>query len=313
MLKNRRSFIKTTFVVGTTLSLGTLGGLFAEETKKPEQQVVKSGSQPVLVALRNGSRTAMLDKGLAVLGGIGAFVKPGQTVVIKPNIGWDVAPEGGANTHPEIIGHLVKLCLEAGAKSVSVFDNTCDQWQKAYEHSGIEKAAKEAGAHVVNGKDESLYRETPIPNGVKLKSAKIHSLVLDSDVFINVPVLKHHSGSLVTSAMKNLMGVIWDRQVYHRTDLHQTIADFLTLKKPTLNIVDAYHPMMRNGPRGKSPEDCVEMRAMLISTDPVLVDAAAVKMMGHQVNEVAHVKLAADLKIGSSDLEHADVRRLTLA
>lgn len=313
MLNNRRTFIKTGLVVGASLSLGTLGGLFAEEPQKTEQIQSKPGSQPTLVALRNGTRTAMLDKGLAMLGGIGAFVKPGQTVVIKPNIGWDVAPEGGANTHPEIVGHLVKLCLDAGAKSVSVFDNTCDQWQKAYENSGIEKAAKDAGAHMVNGKDESLYRETAIPNGVKLKSAKVHSLVLDSDVFFNVPVLKHHSGSLVTASMKNLMGVIWDRSVYHRTDLHQTIADFLTLKKPTLNIVDAYHPMMRNGPRGKSPEDCVEMRAMLISTDPVLVDAAGVKMMGHEVAEVAHVKFAADLKIGSMDLDHADIRRLTLA
>jgi uncharacterized protein (DUF362 family) len=313
MHNTRRHFIKVGFTLGAAFSLDTLSGLFAEGTNDKPEKSSNSGSRPTLAALRDGSRTAMLDKGLEALGGIGAFVKAGQTVVIKPNIGWDVSPEGGANTHPEIVGHLVKLCLAAGAKSVSVFDNTCDQWQKAYEHSGIEKAARDAGARVVSGKDERLYREVAIPNGIKLKSAKVHQLVLDSDVFFNVPVLKHHSGSLMTASMKNLMGVVWDRGFYHNNDLHQTIADFLTFKKPALNILDAYHPMMRNGPRGTSPDDCVEMRAMLISTDPVLVDAAAAKMMGHEVDKVTHVKLAAQMKIGSSDLEHADIRRFKLA
>jgi uncharacterized protein (DUF362 family) len=320
MNNNRRDFIKTGLVIGASLSVGNLGGLFAGEaapTVLPAAGVGSSpagtGGLPALVAVRDGSRSAMLDQALAALGGIGAFVKPGQTVVIKPNIGWDVTPECGANTHPELVGHLVKLCLDAGAKSVSVFDNSCDQWQRAYATSGIEQAAKDNGAHVVNGKDESLYREVAIPGGVKLKTAKVHSLVLDSDVFFNVPVLKNHSGSLMTAGMKNLMGVIWDRGFYHRTDLHQTIADFLTLKKPTLTILDAYHPMMRNGPRGKSAADCVEMRALLVSTDPVLLDAAAAKMMGYEVAKVAHVKLAADLKIGSLDLEHAEIRRIKMA
>ncbi len=308
MKSNRRTFLKTGLAAGASFTVVPLGGLFADEPARP----AGGGEGPVLVALRDGSRRAMLDKGLAALGGIGAFVKPGQTVVIKPNIGWDVTPEGGANTDPELVGYLVKLCLGAGAKSVSVFDNTCDQWQRTYETSGIEKAAKENGARVVNGKDESLYREVAIPKGVKLKTAKVHSLVLDSDVFFNVPVLKHHSGSLMTGAMKNLMGVIWDRGFYHRTDLHQTIADFLTLKRPTLNILDAYHPMMRNGPRGKSAEDCVEMRTMLISTDPVLVDAAGAKTMGFEMAKVTHIQLAAELKIGSSDLAHADIRRFKL-
>lgn len=320
MKNNRRTFLKAGLVAGASFTVAPLGDLFAAEPARQTERgtgvqpsVTGAGDRPVLVALRDGSRRAMLDKGLAALGGIGVFVKPGQTVVIKPNIGWNAPPERGANTHPELVGHLVKLCLDAGAKSVSVFDNTCDQWQRTYETSGIEKAAKENGARVVNGKDESLYREVAIPNGVKLKTAKVHSLVLDCDVFFNVPVLKHHSGTLMTGAMKNLMGVIWDRGFYHRTDLHQTIADFLTLKKPTLNILDAYHPMMRNGPRGKSVEDCTEMRTLLISTDPVLIDAAGAKTMGFEVAKVTHIKLAEGLKIGSSDLGHADVRRFKLA
>ena len=255
----------------------------------------------------------MLDKALDALGGLGAFVKPGQTVCLKPNIGWDAPPERGANTHPELVGHLTRLCLAAGAKSVSVFDNTCDQWQRTYENSGIEKAARDAGAHIVNGKDRSLYREVAIPGGIKLKTALVHELVLDSDVFLNVPVLKHHSGSGMTAAMKNLMGVVWDRGFFHQNNLHQTIADFLLLRKPTLNILDAYHPMVRNGPRGKTVDDVVEMRSLLASTDPVALDAAAAKMLGLDPDRVAHIKIGHEMKLGMMDLEQVEVRRFNLA
>ena len=321
-MNNRRAFLKTGLALGATASLLDLGGLFAADltttvpsgaAASPAPEAPPTGPRPVLVAVKDGDRLAMLDKALASLGGIGAFVKPGQTVLIKPNIGWDAAPERGANTHPALVGRLVELCLGAGAKSVSIFDNTCDQWQLTYANSGIEKAARDAGARIVNGKDESLYRETPIPKGLKLKHARVHDLVLDSDVFINVPVLKNHGGAKMSGAMKNLMGCVWDRTVYHNVDLQQTIADFLTLRKPDLNIIDAYHPMVRNGPRGKSVEDCVEMRALLASTDPVLIDAASAKMLAYTVDSVPHIRIGAEMKLGSMDLATADVRRFKLA
>lgn len=308
-MKTRRDFLKAGFALGAGFSLIDLGGLFAAD---PSTVGASPAVRPVLVAVRDGDRATMLDRALEALGGIQKFVRPGQTVLIKPNIGWDVPPERAANTHPDLIARLVTLCRDAGAKSITVFDNSCDEWERAYANSGIEKAARDAGAVIVNGKDESLYRETPIPGGVKLRSARVHSLVLDSDVFLNVPVLKHHSGTLMTASMKNLMGVIWDRGFYHRTDLHQCIADFLTLRRPTLNIVDAYHPMVRNGPRGRTVEDVIEMRTLLASTDIVATDAAAAKLLGHQPADVAHVKLAAAMGLGRMDLENLDIRRFKL-
>jgi len=313
-MKTRRDFIKTGLALGAGFSFIDLGGVFAAETAPvPNGPPTPDAPRPLLVAVRDGDRVAMLDKALGTLGGIGAFVKPGQTVLIKPNMGWDVPPERGANAHPDLIRRLVTLCREAGAKSVSIFDNTCDQWERCYANSGIAPAAREAGAEIVNGKDESLYRETEIPQGVKLRSAKIHSLVLDSDVFINVPVLKHHHGTLMTAAMKNLMGVIWDRRIYHRTDLHQCIADLLTIRRPALNIIDAYHPMVRNGPRGKTADDLIELRTLLASTDIVAIDAAAAKLLGHQPDQITHIKLAAGMNLGRSDLDQVDIRRFKLA
>jgi uncharacterized protein (DUF362 family) len=263
--------------------------------------------------VRDGGRAAMLDKAMGALGGMEAFVKKGQTVLVKPNIAWDSPPERGANSHPELVRRVVEMCLAAGAKSVSLFDNPCDQWQRTYARTGMEQVAKDTGATLVNGKDETLYRAVEIPNGKKLQKAKVHSLVLDSDVFINVPVLKHHGGTLMTACMKNLMGIVWDRGFYHRTDLHQCIADLLTFKKPTLNILDAYAPMVRNGPRGVSVDDLVVMRTLLVSTDIVAIDAAGAKLLDHQPSDIRHVAIAAEMKLGTMDLEQVDIRRFKLA
>lgn len=305
---DRRDFLKKGFAFGAAFSFADLSGLFAADAAP-----AIASKTPHLVAVRNGTRIEMLNAAIASLGGMKAFVKPGQTVVIKPNIGWDVVPELGANTHPDIVRRLVELCDEAGAKEISVFDNPCDAWQRTYEHSGIQKALEGTRAKLINGKDESMYRVVTIPGATKLLDVKVHSLVLDSDVYINAPVLKHHSGASMTCAMKNAMGVVWDRRYWHKNDLHQCIAEFQTFKKPALNIVDAYHPMMRNGPRGTNASDVVEMKCLLASTDPVAADAAAAKLLGHQPTDIRYIPIAAGLGLGSMDLETMNIQRLQLS
>ena len=314
-MKTRRDFIKAGLALGASLPLANLERLFAADlpVKTAGVSAAPVQAKSILVAVRDGERAAMLDKAMAALGGMETFIKRGQTVLVKPNIGWDVPPERGADSHPELVKRVVEMCLAAGAKSVSMFDNTGDQWQRAYANSGMEKVAHDTGATLVNGKDETLYRQVEIPNGKKLQKGKVHSLVLDSDVFINVPVLKHHSATLVTACMKNLMGIIWDRGFYHRVDLHQCIADLLTFKKPTLNILDAYAPMVRNGPRGKSADDLVVMRTLLVSTDIVAIDAAGAKLLNYQPSDVRHIAIAAEMNLGTMDLEQVDVRRFKLA
>lgn len=315
-MKSRREFIKTGLAVGATVSLASWGKLLGADAAPASAAAglpTNSEAKSLLIAVRDGDRVAMLDKAIAELGGMGRFVKPGQTVVIKPNISFDAPPERGSNTHPEIIGRLVRLCFAAGAKSVSMFDHTLDQWQRAYAASGAERVAKETGANLVPGNDPRDYRSVDIPRGVSLRSAKVHSLVLDCDVFINVPVLKHHGGALMTAGMKNLMGVVWDRRFYHRNDLDQCIADFITFLKPALTILDAYHPMVRNGPHGRSESDLVEMHTLLASTDIVTLDAAAAKLLGHQPADIPYVKIADRMKLGTMDLENVEIRRFKLA
>ncbi len=254
----------------------------------------------------------MFDKGIAALGGMGSFVTEGQTVVVKPNIAWDRTPEMAANTNPELVGRIVEHCLKAGARRVYVFDHTCDEWRACYRTSGIEKAASDAGAQVVPGNSERYFQDISLPDGKRLTAAKEHELLLESDVLINVPVLKHHGGASITVSMKNLMGNVWDRRYYHRNDLHQCIADYTTWRKPDLNIVDAYRVMMRNGPRGGSLEDVVTMEAQIISTDIVAADAAASLMFGLQPTEVGHIRLGQEMGIGTMDLDELNINRLRM-
>jgi len=265
-----------------------------------------------LVAVRGGSASHMFDKGIAALGGMKQFVSKGQTVVVKPNIGWDRTPEMGANTNPELVGRIVEHCLEAGASRVYVFDHTCDEWRACYRNSGIEKAASDAGASVVPANSERYYQDVEIPKGRRLTAAKEHELILESDVLINVPILKHHGGSSITVSMKNLMGNVWDRRFYHRNNLHQCITDYTTYRQPDLNVVDAYRVMMRNGPRGVSVEDVVTMEAQVISTDIVAADAASSLMFGLQPTEVGHIRLGEEMGIGTMQLDNLNISRLRM-
>ena len=304
----RRDFLRKSFgatvASGALLSTNSFNEVFGAEKSS-------SGSYD-MVAIKGGEPDTMFEKAIAELGGMKTYVKPGQTVLVKPNIGWDAPPERAANTNPKLIGEIVKHCFAAGAKKVSVFDHTCDEWTRCYKNSGIEKAVKDAGGTMVTGKDESMYRESTVSKGVSLKSTKVHELVLDSDVFINVPVLKNHGGAVMSLSLKNLMGVVWDRRWWHRNDLHQCIADFGSFKKPDLNVIDGYNVMKRNGPRGVSVNDVANMKYQIISPDMVAADMAAVKVFGIDPRQVKHIQLAEDLGVGTTDLQSLNIKRITV-
>ncbi len=305
----RRDFFKSATVVG-------LATILKPETIASNNSISVQ-STPDLVAVMGGEPDPMLICAMKELGGIGKYVKKGDIVVIKPNIGWDREPEMAANTNPELVGALVKLCKNAGAREIIVFDHTCHNWQKSYENSGIQKAVTDAGGIMVPGNDESYYREVDLPLAVNLKSTKIHQAILDCNVWFNVPVLKNHGGAKNTISMKNLMGIVWDRKFYHGNDLHQCIADTATFhKKPALNIVDAYRIMKSNGPQGKSDSDVVMLKSLIISSDFVAADTAAMKMFTQvqptDIKDVRHIALAEKLKVGTQNLEKLNVKKIKM-
>ena len=307
---DRRHFLKNviggSLVAGAAVALGDCSSLLAAPGSASNAPAYD------LVAVRGGEPAAMFDRAMASLGGMGAFVSRGSRVVVKPNIGWDVGPERAANTNPALVGRIVEHCLQAGAREVSVFDHTCDAWTRSYRNSGIERAVKDAGGKVVSGASGGYYQKVDVPGARRLMDVKVHELVLAADVFINVPVLKHHSSTGLTIGMKNLMGTVWDRGYWHRNDLHQCIADFIALRRPALTVVDAFDVMKQNGPRGVSVDDVVRIGALVVSADPVAADAAAAMLFGLAPADVRYIGLAAEMGRGRMDLDGLSIDRIRL-
>ena len=186
---DRRDFLKAVAVTGAAMTLRPHGAMdvLAQPVKSSS-----NGTPADLIAVMGGEPDEMLRRALTEVGGIGRFVKKGQKVLVKPNIGWDKTPELAGNTNPKLITELIRQCFAAGASEVTVFDHTCDDWRKCYQSSGIEEAAKAAGAKVVPAHTESYYREVSLPHGKNLKKAKIHTALLYADVWFICPILKNH-------------------------------------------------------------------------------------------------------------------------
>jgi uncharacterized protein (DUF362 family) len=268
-------------------------------------------SYPDVVMVQNAEPDILVQKAIKSLGGIRRFVKPGQTVLVKPNIGWDRAPEQAADTNPLVVAEIVRMCLNAGAKRVLVLDRTCNQARRCYKNSGIEQAAENAGAqvrHII----ESKFTDVKIHNSDIISSWPIYQDALKADVLINVPIIKHHSLSKVTLGFKNLMGLIGGNRGNIHTDFMTKIVDINLAIKPTLTILDGYRVLMRNGPSGGNPEDVVLKKTVVAGTDRVAADAVAAQLLGVQPNQLDYLKIAAKKKLGTLDVHKVDVRKLTL-
>jgi len=306
-------------VLGKGLSLGLMaGGVLI--LGKPDFLIARDrpSAIPDLVAVRNGEPDVMFKKAVQLMGGMNLFVRKGQTVTVKPNIGFPRVPEVGATTNPLLVKAIVESCYAAGAKRVYVFDNvvtaTSGNARNCYRLSGIEQAAKAARGIVVPIDDFS-YRKVTIPGGKTLKTAEVHNLILDSDVFINVPVLKHHSSAHLSIAMKNLMGIVKNRMEYHLTGLDQCIADFCLYRKPDLNVVDAYRVLMSNGPSGPSNPQYANVqmkKTLLMSKDIVAIDAAAAKIFGKEPEDIGYIKIAHAQKTGNMNLKKLKIVTFTM-
>jgi uncharacterized protein (DUF362 family) len=307
----RRAFLKTSagagLAAGAAFTVGGYGKLWTSAS--PSASIARYD----MVAVMGGNPDAMFDLGIQEFGGMGAFVQKGQKVLIKPNMGWDVIPELAANTNPLLIKRIVEHCLKAGAREVYVFDHTMDNWVNCYKNSGIERAAKSAGAKVVPGNSESYYHEIEIPGGVKLTSTKVHQLLLETDVFINVPVLKDHNSVRMSGCLKNTMGLVWNRGFFHSNDLNQCIADYaLYEKKPALNVLDCYNVMVKHGPQGVSREDIVSMKSQILTPDWVAGDTAGAKMLGVPVEKIEYISIAHKMGLGNMNLDSLNIKRIKM-
>lgn len=248
-------------------------------------------------------------KAIEAMGGMSRFVKKNDVVVVKPNMAFDRTPQQAANTNPQVVSALVELCYLAGAKRVNVFDISANDPKRVYVTSRIKEAAEKKGARVYfaehwNTVSAKFSYPTPMEGWPIFRDA------VECDVFINVPVLKHHSLTRWTLSMKNLMGVCSGQRQLMHLNIGRKLVDLTDYISPELTVVDATRVLIRNGPTGGSLNDVVHMNKVFVSTDPTLADAYACTLVNADPMSVPYIREAANRGFGSSDIKSASIHKV---
>ncbi len=268
------------------------------------EALASEGQAPLLAHAKGKDYMALVDRVLSPLGGMSTFVRPGDKVVVKPNIGWDRKPNQAANTHPQVVKALVEHALEAGAGQVLVFDRTCNEERRCYVNSGLKDALgaiKDKRLKLFHP-DNRKYVPVDIARGKAVNRLEIYKDALEADSYINVPVAKHHSLSRLTLGLKNSMGVLGGRRGRLHHNLGQKLADLATVVQPKLTVIDATRILLDNGPQGGDLDDVKVLDTLVASADPVAADAFATTLFGLKPQKIESTVAAHALGLGEMDL-----------
>ena len=254
----------------------------------------------------------MAQRAVAALGGIGRFVKSGTDVIIKPNISVGYySYQYAATTNPWVVGALVKLCKGAGARRVRVMDFPFGgSAEQAYTVSGIKEQVIAAGGEmeIMTG---IQFVKLNMPRAHDLHSVSVFGDILKADVVIDVPVAKQHSLATLSAGMKNLMGIILERQAMH-FNIGQRTADLASGVPITLTVVDAVRTLRENGPTGGNLNDVKKVDTVIASTDIVAADSFAATLFGLKPADVPYIAAATQMGLGRSDLENLKIEQIAV-
>lgn len=317
----RRAFLRQTtgaLLAGAGASLGlagcaTKGKGGVRKGSAPTFRTVNSPPKDIVVA-EGKDFAAITRKAIEEFGGLETIIKKGDSVVLSPNMAFARDPSIGACTHPDVIRAVIQLCEQAGAGRIVVLDHVLDP--DPFEANGATQAIKGTKATLISPDREAMYEPIDTPQakvfaefGIKDKIARD---LLRAEVFIPIPVVKDHEAGKVSLSMKKLMGCNWDRQAYHRADLHRCIADLNLVLKPSLILVDATRALQTRGPKG--PGETTQPNKVLVGTDPVALDTYACRFLtvkGIKPTEVPHIVQGQKLGIGTMNLDSLRIAEVT--
>ncbi len=267
-----------------------------------------AGTAPAhdLAVVKGESVDGNVRAAVALLGGMGLFVKPGARVVVKPNVLTGRPPEYATTTSPELIKAVIALCWEAGAKEVVVLDNPTSSARSSFETAGLSQAVSDADAKLIYLSNRD-YEDHDIPQGKVLTKWSFVTEALEADSLINLTLPKQHSVSGATMTMKNLMGVMGGRRGNIHVDFNQKIVDVNTLVKPTLSILDGYRVLFRHGPTGGSLDDVRLDKTLVAGTNPVSVDAWGTQFFGKTPADYPWLVEANARGMGEIDVARLDI------
>jgi uncharacterized protein (DUF362 family)/ferredoxin len=245
-----------------------------------------------------------VQKAVDLIGGLSSIISEGQVVLIKPNFIREEPSIMGTTTNIEVVKAVIKLVNEAKAFPI-VGEASGNQYdtEEIYENLGIRELLGDTN---VLDLDRDDIVNVKIDGAKALKEVGIAKTVLDADVIISVPLLKTHMTTNITVGMKNMMGVLPQREKWkmHMSGLHQALVDLNRLAKPNLVIVDGLVGMEGLGPTIGYP---VQMNLILAGTDVVAVDTVCGAVMGFKLQEVEHLILAGNDGLGVNNLDEIDI------
>ena len=294
---NRREFLAGTVKIAAAgMCAGISRNAFTEEL--PE----------TTIAVASGKGASAVRAAVEALGGMKKFVSPGAFVVLKPNIAFPNPPKWGTTTSPEVVRTVAELCLEAGAKRVFIVDNPLGGApMKNVERSGIGEAVADLKeVKIAMMTERQKYSVTENSEMGELKTVETMRILAKADVLINIPTAKAHNQTGVSLGLKNLMGLIWDRKVFHQEmNINRAIGELAVYIRPKLTIMDASRALLNNGPTG--PGTVQPLDKVIVGTDPVAVDTYTLTLAEFNfrrmtAEQVPHLKHAEILGVGTTDL-----------
>jgi uncharacterized protein (DUF362 family) len=268
----------------------------------PDFRVPAKAGQTISI-VKGPDRKATVNKAIELLGGIERFVKPDETVAIKPNVAFASSPMLGATAHPALVAEVVRLCYEAGAKQVIVTDNPINDPSSCFTLSGIGKTADQAGARVILPK-ENLFRHTTLENGKLIRNWPVFFGPFENvDRLIGISPVKDHARAGASMAMKNWYGLLGGRRNVFHQDINTIIAELSMMVKPTLVILDGTEVMMTNGPTGGSVSDLKRADTLIASTNMVAADSYGCSLLNLKISDLPYLSKAQDAGAGTTDYE----------
>ena len=252
-------------------------------------------------------QTAVL-KCLDTIGGISSIIKPGDKVMIKPNMLQGKPPDETITTHPAVVEAVVNIVKDAGAIPM-IGDSPggpARGMESFWDITGFSDVSKRTGANLVNFEKTGSNKMTR--NNIDYRISK---KVLDSDVIINLPKIKTHGLTIFTCAVKNMYGVVPGliKTEYHKkapnpSKFAEYVVDIYALSKPQLNIVDGIIGMDGTGPSAGNPK---ELGMILASTDGVAVDVLLCDMLGKDPMKVPTNRIAVEQELGEGDIDKIEI------
>ena len=268
-----------------------------------------AATQPLVAVAEGKDHARVTRNAIAALGGMTRFVKKGDLVVVKPNIGWDRTSEQAANTNPVVVRAIVEEALRAGARKVKVFDRSCNDERRCYVNSGMAAALKDMKNVELKYIEKERFKKVSL-KGKVLSEWELYDEALNADVFINVPVAKHHGLTKVTLGLKNVMGVMGGNRGSIHRNIDEALADVNRVLKSHLVVIDATRILTAHGPQGGKLRDVKILNQVLASTDIVAVDAYATTLFGRRPEEISVTVAAYKRGLGEMDLKKVRVVRV---